>query len=68
MLKFSIKKERLNFMDGWSTRESDMGGLASPRLARANIKSHFELGSPQPESLTKVDNLLHDSSVYDLQS
>jgi hypothetical protein len=29
LLKFSLKKERLNFIAGWSTSESDMRGGAS---------------------------------------
>ena len=28
MLKFSIKKERLNFMKGWSTHEADMSEVS----------------------------------------
>ena len=43
LLKFSIKKEHLNFMDGWLTSEAAMSGVLKP--TDAPLGSLF-LGNP----------------------
>jgi hypothetical protein len=57
MLKYSRKKERLNFMDGWPTSEAVMSGV--PVLTR-------DLGSlfvDNPDAA--LDNLLNSLGKYD---
>jgi hypothetical protein len=57
MLKYSLKKERLNFMDGWPTSEAVMSGV--PVLTR-------DLGSlfvDDPDAA--LDDLLNSLGKYD---
>jgi len=61
LLKFSIKKERLNFMDGWSTSEAAMIGVSKP--TDTPLGSLF-LGDPD----TVLDTMLNDFSTYDRES
>ncbi len=61
LLKFSIKKERLNFMDGWSTSEAAMSGVLKP--TDAPLGSLF-LGDPD----TVLDTMLNDFSTYNCES
>ena len=61
LLKFSIKKECLNFMDGWLTSEAAMSGVLKP--TDAPLGSLF-LGDPD----TVLDTMLNDFSTYDRES
>jgi len=61
LLKFSIKKECLNFMDGWSTSEAAMSGVLKP--TDAPLGSLF-LGDPD----TMLDTMLNDFSTYNCKS
>lgn len=57
LLKFSLKKERLNFTDGWATSEAAM--LAVP-------KSTHTLGSlfaGNPDGV--MDSILNECTAYD---
>jgi hypothetical protein len=56
MLKYSLKKERLNFMDGWVTSEATMGAVSMPN----DLNSLF-VDDPD----TALDNLLNDFHKYD---
>ena len=58
LLKFSLKKERLNFMDGWATSEAAMCGASQP--THDLLTSLF---ADDPNSA--VDNILHKLSTYD---
>jgi hypothetical protein len=58
LLKFSLKKERLNFMAGWATSETAMSAVPEP--------THDLLGSlfmGDPDST--LDTILNDLSTYD---
>ena len=58
LLKFSLKKERLDFMRGWATSEAAMLGVAQP--------TRDLLGSllvKEPDNV--VDDILHTISSYD---
>jgi hypothetical protein len=57
MLKYSLKKERLDFMDGWRTLEADME-VSKPT---SNLSSLFE---DDPD--TALDTLLNNMSNYDV--
>jgi hypothetical protein len=57
MLKYSLKKERLDFMDGWRTLEADME-VSKPT---SNLSSLFE---DDPD--TTLDTLLNNMSNYDV--
>ena len=61
LLKFSIKKEHLNFMDGWLTSEAAMIGVSKP--TDTPLGSLF-LGDPD----TVLDTMLNDFSTYDCES
>jgi hAT family C-terminal dimerisation region len=57
MLKYLLKKERLNFMKGWSTSEAAMSGAS---------KATDDLGSLfVDDSDTALDALLKRLSAYD---
>ena len=60
LLKFSLKKERLDFMKGWSVLESDMVGKSQPRPAK-------DLGTLLiGDNLNNaVDNILNMFSSYE---
>jgi len=56
LLKFSLKKERLNFIDGWSTLQAAMHEPPTSEL----------LSTPSvPDPNNTVDNLLHTLMSYD---
>jgi hAT family C-terminal dimerisation region len=57
LLKFSLKKERLNFMAGWPTSEMAMSRVSEPA---------HDLGSlfvDDPDAA--LDTMLNDFSTYD---
>jgi hypothetical protein len=58
LLKFLLKKERLNFMVGWATSESDMG--AEPRLAQDPLDAIFK-----GDADAVMDQILKECSTYD---
>lgn len=57
MLKYSLKKERLNFMAGWLTSEAAMREVPAPS---ADLNSLF-LNDPD----VALDNLLKDFGLSD---
>jgi hypothetical protein len=57
MLKYSLKKEHLDFMDGWQTSEADM----EASKPTSNLSSLFE---DDPD--TALDTLLNNMSNYDV--
>ena len=58
LLKFLLKKERLNFVDGWSTSEAAMSGVRT--------KPTLDLGSLFEGNTNAVmDNMLNKLSAYD---
>jgi hypothetical protein len=61
LLKFSVRKERLNFMDGWTTTEAAMCGL--PMLSDVPLSSLF-VGDTD----AALDTMLNDFSAYDCDS
>jgi hAT family C-terminal dimerisation region len=56
MLKYSLKKERLNFMDGWPTSEAVMSGVSKA----GNLSSLFV-----DDHNAAFDTLLNDLNKYD---
>jgi hAT family C-terminal dimerisation region len=60
LLKFSLKKERLDFMKGWSASEADMVGESQPQPAD-------DLGMllTGDDVNNAVDNLLNTFSYYE---
>jgi len=61
ILKHLLKKERLNFMKGWSTSEAAMSGMP---------KATGDLGSllvddPNVTALDRLDTLLNSLGSYD---
>jgi hypothetical protein len=56
LLKFLLKKERLNFTRGWSTSEAAM----SISTARHDLGS---LSADDPDAA--LDNMLQEFSIYD---
>lgn len=56
MLKYSLKKERLNFMDGWQTPEAAMCAVSMP----ANLDTLF-VDDPN----AALDKLLISFGCYD---
>jgi hypothetical protein len=60
LLKFTLKKERLNFMEGWQTSEEAMSGMPEPAH---DLHSLF-VGNPD----TAMDNVLNAISNYELDS
>ena len=59
LLKFSLKKERLNFINGWSTSEVAMSGELS-KSSDVHLSSLFS-GDPD----TVMDDMLNQFSNYD---
>jgi hypothetical protein len=59
LLKFSLKKECLNFVNGWPTSEAAMGE-GSGSKPTADLSSLF-VGNPD----TAMDNMLNEFSTYD---
>ncbi|KAH9036496.1 hypothetical protein EDB85DRAFT_1862173, partial [Lactarius pseudohatsudake] len=57
LLKFALKKERLNFMDGWSTSEE----ATMPKCASQTLTSHF-VG----DSEAVLDDMLYEFGTYDV--
>jgi hAT family C-terminal dimerisation region len=55
MLKYSLKKERLNFMDGWPTSEAVMSGVSKA----GNLSSLFV-----DDHDAVFDTLLNDLNKY----
>jgi len=61
LLKFRLKKQRLNFTARWSTSESAMGGLSNPSGDLLN-----DLFVHNPDSV--MDNILNEFTTYDRES
>lgn len=59
LLKFSLKKERLNFIKGWSTPESAMSGVL-PKSSEVHLGSLF---ASDPDAV--MDDMLNQFSIYD---
>jgi hypothetical protein len=61
LLKFALKKEHLNFMNGWSTSEVAMNeeGVSGLKLVALNLGSLF-VGNPD----AVMDNMLNNFSTY----
>ena len=61
LLKFALKKERLNFINGWATSEAAMseGEVSGSKLA-PNLASLFV---DDPDAV--MDNMLNNFSTYD---
>jgi hypothetical protein len=60
MLKYLLKKERLNFMKGWSTSVAAMSGVSN---ATGDLGSLF---MDDPDSASdRLDALLKSLSIYD---
>ena len=59
LLKFSLKKEQLNFINGWSTSEVAMSGELS-KSSEVHLSSLFS-GDPD----TVMDDMLNQFSNYD---
>ena len=58
LLKFSLKKERLNFMAGWPTSEAAMSGVSQPSN---DLLSTLFAGDPD----AALDIMLNDFSTGD---
>jgi hypothetical protein len=61
LLKFSLKKERLNFMAGWSTSETAMSGVSEPIH---DLLGSLFVGDPD----AALDTILNDLSTYDREN
>jgi len=61
LLKFSLKKERLNFMAGWSTPENTMSGTCKPN---PGLLSGLFMEDPD----AGMDNILNEFSIHDCNS
>jgi hypothetical protein len=61
LLKFSLKKERLNFTAGWSTPESAMSGAYKPNPCLLG-----GLFAEDPDA--GMDNILNEFSIHDRNS
>jgi hypothetical protein len=59
LLKFSLKKECLNFMAGWSTLETAMSGVSKPTH---DLSSLFVVDHD-----AALDHILKDFSTYDCE-
>ena len=58
LLKFLLKRERLNFVHGWSTSEAAMSGVRT--------KPTLDLGSLfEGDTNAVMDNMLNKLSAYD---
>ena len=62
LLKFSLKKERLNFMKGWSTSEAAMSG----ELLTSTEDHLSSLFAGDPNAV--MDDVLNHFSAYDRES
>jgi hypothetical protein len=58
LLKFALKKEHLNFIDGWATSEVAMSGVPQ---ATDNLLGSLFVG----DTNAAMDNVLNDFSIYD---
>jgi hypothetical protein len=61
LLKFSLKKEHLNFTAGWSTSETAMSGVSQPTN---NLLSTLFVGDPD----AVLDTMLNDFSTYNCEN
>ena len=61
LLKFQLKKQRLNFTARWSTSESAMGGPSNPSGDLLN-----DLFVHNPDSV--MDNILNEFTTYNHKS
>ena len=70
LLKFSLKKERLDFTTGWSTPESALGaapkqvfeqGFKPASFKRSELLNAFFVA----DGNTAMDNVLHEFTTYD---
>jgi len=61
LLKFSLKKERLNFTAGWATSESAMGVVHKPRPSLADAL--FVCNAEHRDAT--LDDVLNELDVYD---
>jgi hypothetical protein len=61
LLKFSLKKEHLNFMNGWATSEAAMS-----EALMSGFKPTHDLGSLfEGDRDAVMDNILNELSTYD---
>jgi hypothetical protein len=58
LIKFALKKEHLNFIDGWATSEVAMSGAAQ---ATDDLLGSLFVG----DTVAAMDNMLNDFSTYD---
>ena len=61
LLKFSLKKEHLNFTAGWATSESAMGVVHKPRPSLADTL--FVCNAEHRDAT--LDDVLNELDVYD---
>jgi len=61
LLKFSLKKERLNFTAGWATSESAMGVVHKPR---PSLTDALFVCNAEHRDAT-LDDVLNELDVYD---
>jgi hypothetical protein len=64
LLKFSLKKERLNFTAGWATSEDEMGMVHKPRPSLADAL--FVCDAEHRDAM--LDELLNELDVHDANS
>jgi len=60
LLKFSLKKECLNFMAGWATSESTMGMVHKPRPSLADALFVYNVEHCD----ATLDDVLNELDVY----
>ena len=61
LLKFSLKKERLDFMAAWATSESAMDGMPKPNR---DLLNDLIVGNPK----TAMEDILNELNIYDHNS
>jgi hypothetical protein len=61
LLKFSLKKRRLNFMEEWSTSRAVMEG------GQRDVDLGSLIGDDEEISETALDKMLNQLSTYDVE-
>jgi len=61
LLKFSLKKKRLDFMAGWAMPESAMDGTPKPNR---DLLNDLIVGNPK----TAMEDILNELNIYDHNS
>ena len=61
LLKFSLKKERLDFMAGWAMPESAMDGTPKPNC---DLLNNLIVGNPK----TAMEDILNELNIYNHNS